>query len=333
MAATELRLVVDRLHPDAVGPVERVKHGRTPLLRFETALAPNRLAALAGQLSASAALFAHHCVDGQATDLFEPLEIVEHLVYGSELVTTQRYRGKTNERLTRAMLNAALASAGIDPSQPSGVVLDPMCGRGTTLNWALTYGLDALGIEPDRPALDQHATFVETWAKRSRLPHRMQRYKKSNPDRRHAELTVGPDRQTLKDRGQTVSTFNADGGDRSLPIKASSIDVIVTDLPYGVQHRGQAQRRGEAAEASAAPDPEDDTVTLLARLAPAWSDWLRPGGAVALAWNAKRADRRSVSRALVEAGFKPVTITGGFSMSHTVDATIDRDVLVATRSI
>ncbi len=302
------------------------------LLRFETALPRDRLTALVGQLSASAALFAHHHLPAGGTgDLLEPLVIEEQLVYASELVTTQRYRGKTNERLTRAMLNAALASAGVDPSAPTGVVLDPMCGRGTTLNWALAYGLDAIGIEPDRSALDQHATFVETWAKRARLPHRMQRFKKANAEHRYAELTVGPDRKTLKERAQQVVTFNADGGDRTLRIKASSVDAIVTDLPYGVQHRGRGDRQTGAGAESAGGDPADDTVELLERLLPVWLGWLRPGGSVTLAWNTKRADRRSVSRTLVEAGLKPVTVTGGFSMSHTVDATIDRDVLVATK--
>ncbi len=241
-------------------------------------------------------------------------------MYGSELVTTQRYRGKTNERLTRAMLNAALATAGIDPSRPAGLVLDPMCGRGTTLNWALAYGLNAIGIEHDQGSLEQHAGFLQTWAKRQRLPHSFQRFKANNGERRAMTFEVGKDRATFKGgAGQRIETFCADGADRSLAIKRGSIDVIVTDLPYGVQHRS-SNEGGDAG-----------TPDLLAEVGPTWHRWLRPGGAICIAWNTKRGGRREVGRALAEAGFSPVTAAGGYSMRHTVDATIDRDVIVATR--
>ena len=97
----------------------------------------------------------------------------------------------------------------------------------------------------------------------------------------------------------------------------------MADLPYGVQHRG-------ASNGSNRDNPE--TVALLERVLPAWRRWLRPAGAVCLAWNTKRAGRRDLSRALATSGFSPITTAGGYSMSHTVDATIDRDVIVAARS-
>lgn len=290
-------------------------------MRFSTDIEAASLTAVCGQLSASAALFRHQA-DAESP-FVEPVLIDEQLAYGSDLVTTQRYRGKTNERLTRAMLNVALATAGINPAEPTATVLDPMCGRGTTLNWALAYGVQAIGIEPDRSALDQHATFLQTWAKRSRLPHKMQRFRPTNAQQRHAEFEVGRDRAALKAGGQRIETFNADGGDDALPIKRASVDVIVTDLPYGVQHRGAAERSSD--------DPPQ-TVALMERLLPAWHRWLRADGAVCLAWNTKRATRREISKVLATSGFSPVTTAGGYSMSHTVDATIDRDVIVATKS-
>lgn len=317
VAATELRVVLDRLLPNAVDEIERAPFGRARVLRFDSDTPTTTLAPIVGQLSSATALFVN---DVGGEPLLRPVPIVEHLVYGSELATIQRYRGKTNERLTRAMVNMALAGAAIDPAQPAGTVLDPMCGRGTTLNWALAYGLNAVGMDVDATALGHHATFLETWAKRSRLPHKAERFRKNNAEHRVASIRVGPDRAALKAGGQLVQTFLADAGADDVALAKGSIDVIVTDLPYGIQHRGSA---GE----------EDSTVALLERVLPAWHRHLRPGGALCLAWNTRRATRREVTAALAAAGFAPVTVSGGYSMRHTVDATIERDVVLATKPV
>ncbi len=330
LAATELRIAADRRLADAVGPIETATFGRTRLLRFPCSAPVDDLAALVGQLSASAALFREHRPTG--TDpgdppLLEPIPIEERLAHGTELATTQRYRGKTNERLTRAMLNLALATAGLDPARPTGTILDPMCGRGTTLNWALSYGLDSVGIEIDRASLDQHRIFLETWAKRQRLPHKATRHRDGNAERRWLSLRVAVDRAAQKaGDDRTVETFHADGADPDLPLRRGSIDAIVTDLPYGVQHRGSGRGSG-----SAGADDHADTGELLTRVLPQWHRWLRPGGALCLAWNLKQADRSTVSATLARADFDPVVARGGFTMRHIVDASIDRDVIVAHR--
>ncbi len=336
MAATELRLVQRGLNMACPDGIERIVDGRSQLLRFETSADPERVAAVVGRLSAAAALFSHgihgshdsHGSHGGEQTALHPITIDDDLAYGSDLVTIQRYRGKTNERLTRAMLNVALATAGIDLTAPTGTVLDPMCGRGTTLNWALAYGLDAIGVDADGGSLDQHATFLQTWAKRQRLPHKPQRHRAGNAEQRVLTLEIATDRATLKaEQGQTIQTFAADGADRSLPIKRGRIDVIVTDLPYGVQHRGDDGRPA----GGNADGATGDTGPLLARVLDTWHRWLRPGGALCLAWNLKRASRDEVGRLLADNGFSPVTVSGGHSMRHVVDATIDRDVIVATR--
>ncbi len=302
-------------------------------------MAPATLAALVGQLCASAQLFVNESTDGASDEpadgdreLLRPLLTEESLTFGSDLVTTQRYRGKTNERLTRTMVNIALATAGIDPSAPTKngstpMLLDPMCGRGTTLNWALAYGLNAVGIDAERSSLDHHAGFCQTWAKRSRLPHKMQRFRPGNGDFRNATFDVAKDRATFKaGDGQRVETFNADAGEASLAIKKSSIDVIVADLPYGIQHSGSGeQHRGD-------PDDKPETCELVERVLGTWTRWLKPTGAICLSWNTKRGSRRELSGILASNGFAPVTAPGGYSMRHVVDATIDRDVIVAARA-
>ena len=321
MAAAELEGVARGLlaGPHRPTGITETALGRATGLSFSCDADPRELQELVGQLSCALALF-----EATGEDTLVPRPLTESLTYGTDLVSVQRYRGKTNERLTRAMLNLALAQAGVrlrGPWDPTPTVLDPMCGRGTTLNWALCYGLNSIGIEPDAGSLRHYDGFLKTWAKQHRLPHKHQGYRSNNAEQRLTTLNVAPTRAAQKaGEGQKIETFNADGDDRSLPIKRGSVDAIVTDLPYGIQHRADPAKL----------DPVD-TIELVARMAPTWRRWLRKGGSLCVAWNVKRANRVDLAVALAEARLVE-QVPGGdnaYPMQHVVDSTITRDVLVA----
>jgi SAM-dependent methyltransferase len=323
LAAAELQIVTNAFTPEVpgVGDLTVTDFGRATGLRFAGTWPEARLASTIGSLSCALALFAEE-PKPDSDPWLRPIPLRETLTYGTELATTQRYRGKTNERLTRAMLNIGLAGAGLSPNGPwesTPTVLDPMCGRGTTLNWALAYGLNTIGIEPDAGALRHYDTFLTTWAKRSRLPHKHQSFRANNAEHRHATFEVAVDRRSQKaGQIQRVETFTADGGDASLRIRGRSVDVIVADLPYGVQHRTSDPAKFNPPK----------SIDLIERLAPTWRQWLRPGGSVCLAWNVKRASRGAMLAALTRSGFEPPSISSDFSMEHHVDASITRDVLL-----
>jgi hypothetical protein len=90
--------------------------------------------------------------------------------------------------------------------------------------------------------------------------------------------------------------------------------LIVTDLPYGIQHQGPL-------------------VDLLARSLPVWVGMLPPGGAVAFAWDATRFPRPDMVT-LVET-VAPVVVYQASpydDLAHRVDRVIKRrDLLVAHR--
>ena len=67
----------------------------------------------------------------------------------------------------------AASPARSPPSRRTGplTVLDPLCGRGTTLNQALMYGYDAAGVELDGKDVEAYAAFLQTWLKRKRIKH------------------------------------------------------------------------------------------------------------------------------------------------------------------
>lgn len=310
IAAAELDVVLTHQLGAPGTEIVHVEEGRTSYLAFEYDGDRTALITQVGLLSASAAVFVEH-----SPSSLEPLPLDESLAFGTEVVTAQRYKGKTSERLTRLMLN--VASAAEASKDPDRSVLDPMCGRGTTLNWALLYGARATGIDVDRRALDEYATFLEQWAKGNRYPHKMQRYKKQDTGHRHFDFTVAADRAGLAaKRRPDISTFHAPAHRNSVAVGRHAM--IVSDLPYGIQH--QARSDGERT-----PTSVGDLVEMVAAQ---WPTQIRTGGAIALSWNTKTLGVRDMAGLLHRVGFDEVE-TRGFG--HQVDRTITRDVVVATR--
>ena len=87
--------------------------------------------------------------------------------YDSDLITIPKYAGKTNEQFTKLLLNLTILLARRPRRRMLDaqlVVLDPLCGRGTTLNQALMYGYDAIGIEIDGKDVEAYAAVPEDLA-------------------------------------------------------------------------------------------------------------------------------------------------------------------------
>src|SRR5690606_26467653 len=83
-------------------------------------------------------------------DVFRPVPLSPAAHFDDDLITIQKYAGKTNEQFTKLLVNITMWSAadsGRHGRRPR--VFDPLCGRGTTLNQALTYGYDAAGLDID----------------------------------------------------------------------------------------------------------------------------------------------------------------------------------------
>jgi hypothetical protein len=141
--------------------------GGVPYVTFSGDLDEDRDAAFLAHLSAIYALY--QVRDG----LLRPFDIPSPGRFDDDLVTIQKYQGKTNEQFTRLLLNVTLLSSAFAPGLPDRqfAVLDPLCGRGTTLNQALRLGFDAAGVEHDRKDFEAYATFIKTWLKRKKIKH------------------------------------------------------------------------------------------------------------------------------------------------------------------
>lgn len=242
--------------------------------------------------------------------LLRPLETpVDHFL-PHDLVETRRYRGKTNELFTDVLLNLALfASAFRERLDEPLRVLDPLAGGGTTLFAALIRGYHAVGIEREREDIDSTTAFARQYLREHGVPFKYVDERIRGVGRRHL-FTVGPPPDTrllgliLGDSTAAPELLHGlPGGAR--------FHVLVTDLPYGIQHEGSVR-------------------DLLATALPAWQRCLYPGGAGALAWDATRLPRETVG-ALVRrhTDFIIVEQPPFTGFAHTVDRQIRRrDVLL-----
>jgi SAM-dependent methyltransferase len=260
-------------------------------------------------LSSSFALFER--VDG---GLLRPVEVSPLDRYDDDLVTTQRYVGKTNETFTRLLVDVAMAAAGTFGGPIR--VLDPLCGRGTTLNHALQLGADALGIDVDAKDTHAYATFLKQWLQEKRIKHQVD----ATAGRKRFRVAIGRKGAAAAEDRQLVDVATADTTDAVALFGRGSVDVVATDLPYGVQHGAQT------ADASSR-NPRD----LLAAALPSWRSVLRAGGGMALSWNTRILPRPDVASLIEEAGFELVDPGADVDFTHRVDRTITRDVIVARR--
>lgn len=268
-----------------------------------------------------------HALYAREGELLRPVPIRRLDRFDSDLLTIQKYRGKTNEQFTKLLLNVTVLASdrGTELASRRMRVLDPMCGRGTTLNQALMYGWDASGVDIDGADIDAYATFLSTWLKHKRLKHQFAQ----GPIRRN-KVTLG--RQVQASIGATKEEFragtvtqvravHADTRSAAQFFPAGSFDVLVTDLPYGVAHGSRAG----ADRLSRGPQQ------LLAEALPGWASLIRPGGALGISWNTLVGPRPQIAQMLSGAGLEVLADHGYADFAHRVDQAIVRDLIVARR--
>ncbi|MBB5832050.1 TRM11 family SAM-dependent methyltransferase [Brachybacterium aquaticum] len=254
--------------------------------------------------------------------LLRPRPLSTALHHPSDLETTLRYPGKTNEQFTALMINVAAALSTRRAGLLDGTLdlLDPLCGRGTTLNRALRLGLSPRGAEIDRKDVEAYRAFLGTWLRTHRYKHTLDSTRltvrgEQLGSRLEAELAL--DKQTLRENGgQRVTVLGCDTTRLSEVMPARSVDALVGDLPYGVQHGARAGGTWRRSP-----------LEVLREAAPGWRSLLRDGAGVALAVNRRTLDHGEASAVLADAGLRVLSADGAFR--HRVDQSIDRDILLA----
>lgn len=318
LLVAELLAVAPTLHGDVVEPhVETI--GGVDYVVFEVSGGDADRSPLAdhdrvilSDLSAVRAIFELTDGPGLAPILVEP---TQH--FDDDLVTIQRYPGKTNEQFTHLLVNVALGAAPAarrrrEANEPVRL-LDPVAGRGSTLNRALLTGFDATGIEVVEADVDQYRTFLAQYLRDHRVKHTTDR------EKIRKGMLAGTSSVTITiERERRVHLVCGDTRLSRELLAGRRFELVVGDLPYGVHHRSTGA-------AAARRSPED----LLNESIGGWCDLLVTGGAIALSWNTRTMPRSAVEESVEGVGLSVVEHPATFE--HVVDRSITRDLLVATK--
>ena len=247
-----------RLSP--LGPhlshLQPIRLGGQDYLRFDLPALPDEAQTLElATLAMTRAYFVYYEKIGRNLGpLLRPLEIAFESTLPPALVEARRYRGKTNEDFTHFLCNVARFSSQFSDHPWRGLrIFDPLAGGGTTLFTALILGADAAGVEENLKEVEASAGFVRQFmrAQRITLQEQPDRLKKVGQRWR---FTIGRRKvaqHCLLAAGDTVDAKILLGGFKP--------HLIVTDLPYGIQHQGVL-------------------ADLLAAALPIWASLLRWGG-------------------------------------------------------
>ena len=253
-------------------------------------------------------------------DWLRPLSFPEAAFLPADLPEVLKYKGKTNVAFTRMMINTARSLLPDGILRSPLTLLDPLCGKGTSLFCAALDGLNAVGLDRDQHAVKEGADYFSRYLKYHRMKHTTVTRSETL---KHGSVSVteytysGSKEQYLA--GDTRKLLFGTGDTVSAPalMRKNKADLIIADLPYGVQH---APVQGTK--------PESFT-SLLSRALPAWKQALKPGGSVALSFNTYTLPAHQVHQLLQDAGLTPLADDPYLSLKHEVDQAVVRDVLFA----
>jgi hypothetical protein len=321
MTMSELA-VFDRATSGRISEIGEEIIGGVPYVTFSADRLDDHDVALLSNISSLHALYEREGA------LLRPLTVSHLDRFDSDLLTIQKYPGKTNEQFTKLLLNVTLLATDAGGAMGSRRlrVLDPMCGRGTTLNQAIMYGFDAAGLDTDGKDFDAYDTFLRTWLKRKRLKHRAEtttvRRDRATVGRK-LHVVIGATKEEYR-AGEVieVSVVQADTRKAADFFRRGSFDLLVTDAPYGVQHGSRSGSQGKLARSP---------LGLLAEAVPVWAELIRPGGALGVSWNIHVGRRDELAEILTASGLEVLDGNGYDNFQHRVDQAIVRDLVVGRR--
>lgn len=259
-------------------------------------------------------------------NLLKPIIVPDFHTFPESMVQILKYNGKTNEQFTRLMVNLALSSCKTESKNIT--LFDPMCGKGTTLYEGFIRGFDVKGIEINEQWTQEIQTYVVRFLKEGKYKHKTQKSKQSDSKGKKIAnvftLTAASEKDAFNSgEVQTLQLFNSDTRKSDLLIKKKSCDIIISDLPYGVQH-GSKNDKDSLMERS--------PLGLLKEAIPAWHNVLKTKGSLVLSYNEFTMKYDDVAIALEKNGFKVLDEEPYNNYLHRVDQSINRNLIVAVKA-
>jgi tRNA G10 N-methylase Trm11 len=230
------------------------------------------------------------------------------------------------------MLNLALYSSShfskdSDPLtsfSPTLNLLDPLCGRGTTLFEGLLLGLKGYGIESNKTAVSEGMLYLERYLKEGKYKHQVSKGKVIH-NKKHLgeqiEINIGHNKKEVKQKqGPSIRMMRGDALNTHLYYKKNSMDFIVSDLPYGIRHFNQSDQQQSR---------NLDRHSFLDQALTSWTQVIKTEGIIALSWNTFTFSRADFSTLLMQHGFTVFDDDPYLQFHHRVSQAIERDVIIA----
>lgn len=257
--------------------------------------------------------------------LLKPVKIDDFRSFPESLVQILKYTGKTNELFTRMMVT--LAEAACKTGSKKLRLLDPMCGKGTTLFEGLIRGYDVTGIDINEKWSNEIQTFIVRYLKMGKYKHKTSKEKRTGNNGKkianYFNLTTAKTKEEFaKGEVQSLDLFTTDTRNAYLLIKKNTCDMLVSDLPYGVQHGSKV-----ANEIAMDRSPLD----LLKESIPSWKNALKVKGSLVLSYNEFTLKYDDVKEVLELRGFEVLDRKPYFGYIHRVDQSINRNLIVAIK--
>ena len=314
LAEQELRLILDAFEPSA--RIDRESSLDFPALSME--LPAEMSDELKKNISRHSLMYALFEVRNDET-----LKIAggrDKAFIGSDLPGILKYKGKTNEIFLQSLINVALMSGDFARCGEERLeLLDPMCGRGTTLFVAANYGWNAAGTDVDRADLAEAEKFLKRYFEYHHMKHAFKRESRTMPGGSVSLSSFSYGRDAASYKAGDLSCIRLAHADAKYTREAfgrGRMHIIACDLPYGVQH------------AAVGAKPEQ----LLKNALPAWRETLKKGGTVALSFNAQTLKRERVRALLADAGFEVMHGGAYDGFEHWVEQAVTRDIVVGRRA-
>jgi len=278
---------------------------------------------LLSDLSFVYALFEIERMNGEL--YLKPLESKKETFVDESMSAILKYTGKTNELFTRMMINIAFCS---QDSRGEIRLLDPIAGKGTTLYEGYMRGFDVYGIEIGESVVNESYHFVKRFLETARYKFDYTSMKISGPNKsfsalRHTFKAAKTKEEFKGKRTKTIELIAGNSLYANQYYPKKYFDILVGDLPYGVQH-GNVTREQQS---SLTRNPAE----LLRACLPAWLDVLKPGGAIVLAWNSNVLPRKKMEQLFAEQGCIVKNEPAYLQFEHRVDQSILRDMVVAQK--
>ena len=259
-----------------------------------------------------------------------PVQKNSSYYFDDDLNMILKYSGKTNEIFTRMLINLAVFASDFDYTDTLSL-LDPVCGKGTTTFEGLICGYNSYGVELSGKLVDEGYHYLKKYLETGKYKHELKKESMGGKNKDGAAFRakrylfdIAKNKDDRKNNKSLVfEIIEGDTQNIDKFYKKNTFNIIVGDLPYGIQH-------ANTAKGNAMRNPLD----LLEVSLPVWLNTLKVGGAIVLAWNnllLKRADiekiflENNLTFPYQESEHKP-------DFEHRVDQSINRDVIVGVKN-